>query len=228
MDDIQQEKIISLIKDGDLSRLIPTLEGVLQKQEEQLTSTTDPTILLQTAIQAMQLDVLDYLLTLFFAQEGGKPKEGHLRLLGRVVILEALDRDRVPVFELLCRHDPALQTMYVGHTGPPLAWAAKFENLALVSFLLARGVEPNKTQIDHRPAVSIVAGWGSCAVMELLLDHGAVVSGTDALFNAAFQRRIDMLALLLETRKAADINSIQPDRSSTWLSGRGTRKWFAC
>lgn len=46
--------------------------------------------------------------------------------------------------------------------------------------------------------------------MELLLDYGAVIAGTDTLFAAVRNQRVDMLTLLVERRKAANINDIQP------------------
>jgi hypothetical protein len=46
--------------------------------------------------------------------------------------------------------------------------------------------------------------------MEFLLDHGAIIAGTDALLDAVRNRRIDMLTLLMERRKVVNINAIQP------------------
>jgi ankyrin repeat protein len=71
--------------------------------------------------------------------------------------------------------------LQIGHLGAPLAWAILVDNLRLVSFLLANGVGPNESQINYRPAVMAAAGKGSSAMMELLLNHGAAIAGTDAL-----------------------------------------------
>ncbi|KAG2001672.1 hypothetical protein GB937_010014 [Aspergillus fischeri] len=209
MDD-NQKKIITLITDGNLTELIPTIEIALQHHQIPPTA-----ILLQTAIQAMQLNVLQYLLTQLFPKDkdednNGKGKNKPLGTLDRAVILETLTSERVPAFELLCRHDPSLPTMQLGHLGAPLAWAILSDNIRLASFLLAKGVDPNECQINYRSAVVAVAGKGSCAMMELLLDHGATIAGTDALFAAVCNQRIDMLALLEKRRKVANTNDINP------------------
>lgn len=47
-------------------------------------------------------------------------------------------------------------------------------------------------------------------MMELLLDHGAVIAGTDALFAAVRNQRRDMLTLLVERRKVVNIHAIPP------------------
>lgn len=217
MDDFQ-EKIIPLITDGNLTQLIPLIETALQ--QHQIPPTT---ILLQTAIQAMQLDVLQYLLTQLFPHKGdednnGNGKKSPFRTLDRAVILEALTSERVPAFELLCRHDPSLLTMPLGHWGPPLAWAVLGDHLRLASFLLANGVDPNETQLNHRPVVEGAARVGSCAMMELLLDHGGTIEGTGALFAAVCHQRIDMLTLLVEKRKMTNINAIQPANENQRLT----------
>ena len=188
----------------------------------------------------MQLDILQYLLTWLFQSEndenhneaGDKCGTG---TLDRAVILETLTCERVPAFELLCQHDPSLQTMQLGHLGTPLAWAILAGNLRLASFLLSNGVDPNESQIQYRPAVVAAAGHGSCDVMELLLDHGAVIAGTDALFAAVRNQRIDMLNLLVKLRRAANINDIQPVRGEKDLtpgpvqrSGESTGRWSVC
>ena len=205
-----QEKIMALITDGNLTQLIPTVEHAIQ--QDQLPSTT---ILLQTAIQSMQLDILQYLLTRLLSpkkdeHDSEQGKKNQKETLDRAVILETLTPERVPAFELLCRHNPSLQTMQLGHLGPPLAWAILGNNLRLASFLLANGVDPNECQINHRAAVAAAAGLGTCEMMELLLDHGAVITGTDSLFAAVRSQRVDMLTLLVEKRKVANINDIQP------------------
>ncbi|RHZ51676.1 ankyrin repeat domain-containing protein [Aspergillus thermomutatus] len=208
MDNNMQDKIISFITEGNLSQLIPAIETALQ--QHQLPPTA---ILLQTAIQTMQLGVLQYLLPRLFPRDEKKQTSGQkspLAMLDRAVILETLSPERVPAFELLCRHDPSLRTVHLGHMGPPLAWAILGNNLRLASFLLADGVDSADCQVNYQPAVVAAAGSASCAMMGLLLDHGAVVEGTDALFAAVRNHRVDMLALLVEKRKAADINAVQP------------------
>ncbi|KAF7177626.1 hypothetical protein CNMCM7691_005987 [Aspergillus felis] len=217
MDDIQKT-IITLITNGNLTQLIPTIETALQ--QHQIPPTT---ILLQTAIQSMQLDVLQYLLTRLLPCEEDEDNKGNgaknqIGALNRAVILDTLTSERVPAFELLCRYDPSLRTMQLGHLGAPLAWAIVGDNLRLASFLLANGVDPNETEINYRPAVVAAAGHRSCAMMELLLDHGAAIAGTDALFAAVRNQRIDMLTLLVERRKVADINAIQPADLETDLT----------
>ncbi|RLL95304.1 hypothetical protein CFD26_104969 [Aspergillus turcosus] len=219
MDDFQ-EKIIPLITDGTLTGLIPIFETARQQQQVPPTA-----ILLQTAIKAMQLDVLQYLLTRLLPHEedednNGNGKQSPFRTLDREVILKALTSERVPAFELLCRHDPSLLTMPLGHWGPPLAWAVLGDQLRLASFLLANGVDPNETQLNHRPVVEGAASVASCAMMELLLDHGATIEGTGALFGAVCHRRIDMLTLLVEKRKMTNINAIQPaDENQSLTAG---------
>ncbi|KAJ5621751.1 hypothetical protein N7528_006534 [Penicillium herquei] len=208
--DEAQKRIISFIRDGSLSDLMPAVESALQKNK--LPSTT---ILVQTAIETMQLDILQYLLTQLFQSENDKNHneagdKNQTGTLDRAVILETLTSERVPAFEVLCRHDSTLQTMQLGHFGTPLGWAILADNLQLASFLLSNGVDPNACQIHYRPAVVAAAGHGSCDMMELLLDNGAIIAGTDALFAAVRNKRIDMLNLLVKSRRVADINDIQP------------------
>jgi hypothetical protein len=215
---MDEEKIIPLITDGNLAQLIPTIETALQQHQVLPTA-----VLFKAAIQAMQLDVLQYLLTRLLPDKEDrdnieKGKQNHLRTFYRAVILEAVIPDRVPAFELLCRHDPSLPTMHLGHPGAPIAWAVLGDNLPLVSFLLANGVDPNEAQVNYWPAVAVVAGHRPCAMMELLLDPGAAIAGTDALFAAVRNRRVDMLTLLLERRKVANINAIQPGNWPTDLT----------
>ena len=108
--------------------------------------------------------------------------------------------------------------MQLGHLGTPLAWAIIGDNLRLASFLLSNGVDPNASQVHYRPAVVAAAGHGSCDMMELLLNHGAVIAGTDALFAAVRNQRIDMLNHLVKIRKAANVNDIQPAHSEKGLT----------
>lgn len=199
-----EDSIISLITRGNLTGLMPTIETALR--QGQLPPTT---ILLQTAIQHMQLGVLEFLLNRLFPRDTADEKSP-LATLDRAVLLQTLSPERVPAFELLCRHDPSLRTMHLGHMGPPLAWAILGDNLRLASFLLADRVDPAECQVNHRPAVVAAAGTGSCAMMTLLLDHGASVQGTGALFAAVRNARVDMLDLLVEERKVAAIDSLQP------------------
>lgn len=211
-----QKRII--FRDGNLNHLIPAVESAVQ--QNQLPSNT---ILLQAAIQTMQLNILQYLLTRLSLSENDQnrnetKKKCQTGTLDRAVILETLTSERVPAFELLCRHNPSLQTMQLGHLGTPLAWAILGGNLRLASYLLSNGVDPNESQIHYCPAVLAAAGHGSCDMMELLLNHGAVIAGTDAPFAAVHNQRIDMLNHLVKLRKAANINDTQPARSERGLT----------
>ncbi|KAJ5778990.1 hypothetical protein N7457_006710 [Penicillium paradoxum] len=205
------ERIISLVKDGNLTDLIPAIETAIQQHH------LPSTAILQAAIQTMQLEVLEYLLPRLFPHDETGRKTP-LANLDRIVILDSLSPERVPAFKLLFRHDPSLCTMYLGHMGPPLAWAVLGNNFPLVSFLLANGADPTQCQINHRPAVAVVAAIGSCDMMELLVDHGAALKGTGVLFAAVRNHRTDMIALLVEKRKLVDINAVQPVGQERGLS----------
>ncbi|RDW66958.1 hypothetical protein BP5796_09707 [Coleophoma crateriformis] len=94
------------------------------------------------------------------------------------------------------------------HQGTLLASACWFGPLAIVSILIGRGADPNHLagyDDTYKPLAAAATGFHSdVAVVEALLDAGAVISGSGALYGAAQKGRVDVVRCLL--RRAADVN----------------------
>ncbi|KAF2276883.1 ankyrin [Westerdykella ornata] len=95
----------------------------------------------------------------------------------------------------------------VDRVGTPLGIAIINRKLELIRFLLAKGADPNGMYwVPPITFLHMAAELGSTTIMELLLDHGAVVQGTAALEGAARVGSIEAAQLLLE--RGADVNAV--------------------
>jgi ankyrin repeat protein len=95
----------------------------------------------------------------------------------------------------------------VERIGSPLGIAIINNRVDLVRFLLEKGANPN--QQYEFPFVSLLnkaASIGSLPIMQLLLDHGAVIPDSKALIGAAEEGRIEAAEFLL--RSGAVLNEV--------------------
>lgn len=192
------ESIMILIKQGQIAL-------VKQLLPPSRTPLPDIIPLLKAAIEAKNIDILRYLLDTF------KPRSEEY--LFRYVVIESLNYDRTEEFKLLSEYNPKILTRDISHTGNALAHAVWGNNIPLASFLLTHGNDPNECRFMSRPPIAPATYLRHHEIIKLLIQHGARINDTHALFMAVESGCVDTLRLLAHT-KGVDINMAQPGK---WL-----------
>lgn len=192
------ETIISLIKHGRVN-------SVKQLLPPSQTPLPDIILLLKVSIEAKNVDILRYLLDTF--------KPASEEYLFRYAVIESLNYDRTEEFKVLSEYNPKLLTRDISHTGNALAHAVLVNNIPLASFLLTHGNDPNECRFMSKPPIASATYLRYHAMIKLLIQHGAGINGTHALFMAVESGCVDTLRLLAHT-KGVDINMTQPGK---WL-----------
>lgn len=91
--------------------------------------------------------------------------------------------------------------------GDVLGNAATHDNLTIARFCLQHGADPNRNKVEeYMSVVGATAELGHLEMVQLLLNHGAVLHGSGASVLAGEKGQKDMVKLLLA--KGADINEM--------------------
>lgn len=190
-----QESILRSCADGDLA----TLQNALENFESSRKILPSYGQMLKAAAEKGQDSVVQYLI-----KRNMQTKDSFT--FHRDFIIQVLNGGPVAL-ECLRKHDANVLTADLGHFGDPLAVASFTNNVDLVSYLLAQGVDPNGSKILGRPAIEQAAGYSTKDIVSLLLQNGAKFEGTNALLQAFLNGRVDILKMLLE--QGDDVNIIQ-------------------
>jgi hypothetical protein len=134
------------------------------------------------------------------------PPEWYPATLSDYVVYKAAAGGAPSVMQLLI--DAGLGLNHeVEHMGSPLGIAITNGKLDLIRFLLAKGADPNNLYPSPRVSLLYMAALcRSTVIMQLLLDHGATIRGSEALAGAAEAGCIEAAALALES--GADVNEV--------------------
>ncbi|KAG6005293.1 hypothetical protein E4U21_000268 [Claviceps maximensis] len=130
---------------------------------------------------------------------------------GDLVIHRAVLSSQPPVVQALL--DAGMEVdCYLDKIGTPLLLAIQNQDAVMTRFLLDKGANPNETSwVMHDSLLALVAGHqppssSSRDVLVALLDHGARIPGSRALYAAARAGNLAAAELLLE--RGADVNEI--------------------
>lgn len=113
------------------------------------------------------------------------------------------------IYEAIWSVEPDIVNIHLGHSGDPITMAVAVDNVPVLQFLLAKGADPNAGRYLSRwSPVTLAAIRSSVEVMQLLINFGAKIGGTNALQHAASGGRLDLLRCLVDN--GADVND-RPD-----------------
>jgi ankyrin repeat protein len=117
--------------------------------------------------------------------------------------------------------DPALLEGENGRGNRPVALAALYGQLGVVTLLIERGASLNTTAARGRTALHYAAGWGYEEVAALLLDKGAHANsrdqyGTTPLMRACVNGNLSVVRMLLQHRQGQGLQE-RSDRGWTAL-----------
>ena len=123
------------------------------------------------------------------------------------VISALLDDKTLPCFQLLISHGLDINCN-LDRLGTFLILAVKRNSSTQVSWCLSHGADPNLGAYAHVwSALGVAAEFGAdLKIVEMLLDNGVRLNGSDGLQAAAERGRIDMVELLLD--RGAPIDEI--------------------
>ncbi|TAQ91371.1 hypothetical protein B7494_g337 [Chlorociboria aeruginascens] len=190
----QGEEIIDACKTGDLTNLKSLLTS--PDHSSQPNPTTQE--MLQTATAHNQP-----LIMRFFFTHNPHPSS----LITRDIILASLTGG-VEAFKVLREIKPNITHYSFGHAGDMLGHAIRKNDFEFVEFLLAKGVDPNKSLFLDKAAIEVAAAHSTKEIVRTLLAHGARVEGTNALLSAVWNSRPDVLRLLLEDGGEIDVDEV--------------------
>lgn len=125
---------------------------------------------------------------------------------GDLVIMRAVQSSSTGVVQALL--DAGMHVdQEIDKVGTPLSLAIATQNVEMVRFLLERGADANG--MEWLPPVTFLARAASFKSQEILLallDHGAKVDGSSALYSAAEYGHVNSVELLLT--RGADLNEL--------------------
>ena len=99
--------------------------------------------------------------------------------------------------------------LHFGHTGDPVTVAVSTNNIDVLSFLLEKEADFNAGRyLSKWSPIALAAKCSTEEIVTALVHHGAQVSESNALQNAASYGRLDLLRCLVDLN--ADVNDI-PD-----------------
>ena len=180
---------------------LSAIEAACQKRDPTALSSGAVAELLQTRIGRRDLHSVEQLLNDYSDLVDQPSSTGVLSF--NVAILEGFD----PIIDLFLRNGVSLlRTDCVG-VGPTLA-ALLAENSELLSKLLAKGADPNETDIYGNSALFTAVVQDSTVAVGLLLDHGANMNYSDkddtVLSLAVKKGNANMVELLLKKGAGRD------------------------
>ncbi len=119
-----------------------------------------------------------------------------------VVIAGAKSR---AIYEAVYTVDPDFINLDWGHGGDAILAAVTTNNIEVLSFLLDKKADVNAGRwLSKRPAIAVAAFMSTEEIVTALVHHGAKVSGSNALQEAASHGRLDVVRCLVDL--GADVN----------------------
>jgi len=166
------------------------------------------------------------------ASTGATAVAAHCLTQGAVVEDHVLDRVLAcprldAVYHLLIERGAVDVRYYTERTGTVLGRLASGQRHELARFALQDGANPdlNVSALLGRPPLAYVARRSDTQMIDLLLEHGATLNGSCALYSAAEQGKIENARL----SRGADPNAIAPMRAmikSREKAGKGMYREF--
>lgn len=164
-----EEQLTAAASSGDVDQL-----ANLAKTVESLSSKTVQTLFREAASQS-QLPVIEYLLVQFPSVP-----------LNEDTIRTAIYTGSIPLFSALIERDPSIVRMQFDMRGTPLIVACMAKKpLDFLRFLLEAGADPNQDpDTTTFPLALVGAFYTDTGAVDLLLEHGAKLEGSEALSSA--------------------------------------------
>ncbi|KAG5974648.1 hypothetical protein E4U55_008119 [Claviceps digitariae] len=208
-------RLLAACKSGSLSTvrsIAPRLYGESKPAAASFSTEIPPLrLVLAAAAEHGHADILRYLMTSMSACANIRdpwnpplPWESWERLgYDDMVIPKAVASSNPSVVQVLL--DAGMNVNHqLDRDGTPLYHAIMEGDVAMVKFLLEKGADPNDADISLRSFLAVAAREPPCDVLITLLDHGAKLPGSHALYAAAEEGNIAAAEVLLE--RGADVN----------------------
>jgi hypothetical protein len=139
------------------------------------------------------------------------------KMITRDLVHESMEsKNNVEIFTELVQIMPEVVSFPMGHAGDPLGFAVGGSNLPdrdttpLLRYLLENGANPNKVRSPHFDVpgyyLYLASKREGVEKVELLLKHGACISGSGAVQQAAKYGRLKVLEMLV--KYGADLNNV--------------------
>ncbi|KAL2841930.1 ankyrin repeat-containing domain protein [Aspergillus pseudodeflectus] len=123
------------------------------------------------------------------------------------VMTSVVVNDSFAVYRLIVEHKAVDINYVVPWYGDILGVKAAGNQLDWVKFCLEHGADPNRNLVgEYLSALSCAASTGSIQMVDLLLQHGARLKGSNAIVEAAIYGNLEMVKHLLS--KGADIDEV--------------------
>ncbi|KAG6037307.1 hypothetical protein E4U41_005208 [Claviceps citrina] len=176
-------------------------------------------VVLATAAQHGQAAILSYLMSSLPAcagaaspwnpplqAPGALPERWREAQYADLVVLRAVQSSSPGVVQALL--DAGMMVDHeMDKMGPPLGVAITDQNVAMVDFLLGKGANANAVNwIPPRTFLARAAALPSTDIVVALLEHGARVQGSGALFAASEAGNLAAARVLLQ--RGADVNEV--------------------
>lgn len=186
-----QDKLLTACSTGDVERLQSLLEGHAAADEQ------SPALfekMLEHAAQKGQVAAVQYLVS------RNRPFK-----ISRDLALAAAIGGSLEIYQAIWTINPDIVKIHFGHTGDPITVAVDSNNVAVLSFLLAKGADPNAGRYLSRwSPITLAATRSSVEAIQLLIKFGAEIPGSNAVQYAAGYGQLDLLRCLVEN--GADVN----------------------
>ncbi|KAL4874973.1 ankyrin repeat-containing domain protein [Aspergillus karnatakaensis] len=123
------------------------------------------------------------------------------------VMTSVVVNDSFAVYRLLVEHKAVDINYYVPWYGDILSIMAFSNQLDRVEFCLEHGADPNRNLFqEYLSALACATETGNMKMVDSMIQHGAKVTGSNAIVQAAINENLDLLRYLLS--KGADIDEI--------------------
>lgn len=128
-------------------------------------------------------------------------------------LMMAANEDRIKVAQYLVEAGLINIDTYPEHCGTLLGFAVVQSRYDFAKYLLERGAKPGLSVALNRylRIITCAAELSDTAMIELLLEHGAVLKGSQALIFAVRKGKLENAKILIA--RGADLNEVKEDRS---------------